>query len=100
MGGGLHSQNRAMQGETFRKYMKVYDIDLAFTRVKEDCCDTCIRLAVAVADRNLADEERNLFILAQNQHATDARTQRLALMSAIKERVSKTFKKLDAGKEL
>ena len=82
---GLKGQNRVMQGETFRKYMKAYHIDLAFTRAKEDCCDTCIRLSIAVADPNLADEERNLLVLAQSQHATDARTQRLSLKSAIKQ---------------
>jgi hypothetical protein len=76
-------QNRAMQEETFRKYMKAYHIDLAFTRAKEDYCDTCIRLSIAVADPD--QEEIVLLIEAQSQHATDALTQRLALKSAIKE---------------
>jgi hypothetical protein len=75
-------QNRAMQGETFRKYMKAYHIDLAFTRAKEDYCDTCIRLSIAVADPD--QEEIVLLIEAQSQHATDALTQRLALKSAIR----------------
>ena len=73
-----------MKSETFRKYMKAYHIDVSFTRGKEDCCDTCIRLSIAVADPNIPDEERVLLVQAQNQHATDARTQRLALKSAIK----------------
>jgi putative component of toxin-antitoxin plasmid stabilization module len=97
---GQKGQNRVMQGETFRKYMKAYHIDLAFTRAKEDCCDTCIRLSIAVADPNLADEERNLLVLAQNQHATDARTQRLALKSAIKQWGSEALKTADGGMEL
>ena len=97
---GQKGQNRAMQGETFRKYMKAYHIDLALTRAKEDCCDTCIRLSIAVADPNLADEERNLLVQAQNQHSTDASTQRLALKSAIKQWGCEALKKADGGIEL
>jgi hypothetical protein len=47
-----------MKAITFYKYVKAYHVDLAFTRAKEDCCDTCIRLEIAAADPNLDNEER------------------------------------------
>lgn len=73
-----------MKAITFYKYVKAYHVNLAFTRAKEDCCDTCIRLEIASVDPNLDNEERKLVLEAQKLHNSDARTQRLALKPAIK----------------
>jgi hypothetical protein len=64
--------------------MRAYHIDVAIVRAKEDCCDTCIRLSIAVADPNIGEEEKKLIEECQQMHANDARTQRTALKEAIK----------------
>ena len=69
---------------TFMKYMRSYHINVALVRAKEDCCDTCLRLAIAAQDPNLGDAEKELIAESQRLHASDARTQRLALKEAIK----------------
>ena len=66
------------------KYMRSYHINVALVRAKEDCCDTCLRLAIAAQDPNLGDAEKELIAESQRLHASDARTQRLALKEAIK----------------
>jgi hypothetical protein len=80
----LKLEVRVMKAITFYKYVKAYHVDLAFTRAKEDCCDTCIRLEIAAADPNLDNEENKLVLDAQKLNNSDARIQRLALKSAIK----------------
>lgn len=65
--------------------MRAYHIDVAIVRAKEDCCDTCIRLSIAVADPNIREEEKKFIEECQQMlHANDARTQRTALKKAIK----------------
>ena len=64
--------------------MRSHHVNVAIVRAKEDCCDTCIRLSIAVQDVNLGEEERRLIEDAQRIHADDARTQRVALKEAIK----------------
>lgn len=69
---------------TFMKYMRSHHINVSIVRAKEDCCDTCLRLSVAAQDANLGDEEKDLIAESQRVHASDARTQRIALKEAIK----------------
>ena len=77
---------RVMTYVTFTKYAHAYHPDVAIQRAKEDSCDTCIRLAVAVADPNLSLDQKEMLLEAQRTHADEAKTQRLALKSAIKVR--------------
>lgn len=50
---------------SFATYCNHCHVDMAIQRAKEDACDTCVRLSIAVAD-------------PQRTHASDARTQRVA----------------------
>ena len=40
--------------------MHSYHVDVAIKRAKEDECDTCIRLSVALENKNLTADERTL----------------------------------------
>lgn len=66
------------------KYMRSHHVNVSIVRAKEDCCDTCLRLSVAAQDVNIGEDERELIREAQRLHASDARTQRIALKDAIK----------------
>ena len=57
---------------------------MAIKRAKEDECDTCIRLSVALENKSLTADERTLLEEQQRMHADDARTQLVALKEAIK----------------
>jgi hypothetical protein len=52
-------------------------------RAKEDCCSTCIRLSIAVADPSIGEEEKKMIEEFRQMHANDARTQRTSLKEAI-----------------
>lgn len=64
--------------------MHSYHVDVAIKRAKEDECDTCIRLSVALENKSLTADGRTLLEEQQQMHADDARTQRVALKEAIK----------------
>ena len=44
------------------KYMRLHHVNVAITRAKEDCCNTCLRLSVASQDPDLGEEEEDLNI--------------------------------------
>ena len=44
------------------KYMRSHHVNVAITRAKEDCCNTCLRLSVASQDPDLGEEEEDLNI--------------------------------------
>ena len=71
---------------TFTKYCHQYHNDMVIQRAKDDACDTCVRLSIAVADPNLTDEDIEMLLEAQRTHATSVRTHRVALKTAIKVR--------------
>ena len=48
-----------------------------------DACDTCVRLSIALDDKIVASEDRELLPEAQRTHASVARTQRVALKEAL-----------------
>lgn len=77
-------KTRTMSYVTFLRYMHSYHVDVAIKRAKEDECDTCIRLSVALENKNLTADERMLLEKQQQMHADDARTQRVALKEAVK----------------
>lgn len=83
----LPEESRVMSYVTFLKYLHGHHVDLAIVRAKEDACDTCIRLSVALADPKISPDEKSMIEEAQRMHANDARTQRLALKEAIKVRI-------------
>lgn len=47
-----------MKSRTFHKYIVKYEPDLKAKRSKQDVCDFCIKIKLALQSKNLTDEER------------------------------------------
>ena len=44
--------------DTWFKYKRIYFSHISLQRLKEDCCDTCIKYKLQLEDENLDDDER------------------------------------------
>jgi len=70
---------RKMKGRTFHRYLVAYEPDLKTKRSKQDVCDLCIKIKVALQNKDLTDEERDHLLNIQEKHMIESRTQRILM---------------------
>jgi hypothetical protein len=58
---------RKMKGRTFHRYLVAYEPDLKTKRSKQDVCDLCIKIKVALQNKDLTDEERDHLLNIQEK---------------------------------
>ena len=70
---------RKMESRTFHRYLVVYEPDLKTKRSKQDVCDLCIKIKVALQSKDLTAEERDHLLKIQEKHMIESRTQRILM---------------------
>jgi hypothetical protein len=78
-------QIRTMGFSTFHRYIRHVYSQYALRKLKEDACDTCIRMKVAMDDPYLPADEKLRIQHALEAHQVDARESRAAMRAAIRE---------------
>lgn len=84
-------EQRVLAYATFHRYVHGVFGDYAFTRAKEDCCNTCERLTIAMSDPNLPANERAMIKECLDLHQENALESRKAYHTVIREWGSKTL---------
>ena len=81
----LQEKRRKMKQSTFQKYLRGVHPDFALKRVKEDECDTCIRLKMIIGDPRSTMQEKLEAQECLSKHNSDSREMRIAMQTAIME---------------
>lgn len=77
-------KGKRMALPTFRKYWATFHSDLRFKQLKEDECDTCIELNLALTDANLSIKEKERIRGLLSMHRNVAKELRIGMREAIK----------------
>ena len=77
-------KGKRMALPTFRKYWATFHSDLRFKILKEDECDTCIELKLALTDDKLSIQERERIRGLLSMHRSVAKDLRIGMREAIK----------------
>jgi hypothetical protein len=57
---------------TWYKYKAIYHPNIYLAKLKEDCCDTCMKYDVAMQDPNISEVDKRKIKEARNVSSMDA----------------------------